>query len=68
MPNKEAPTYVRLDEQTEDIVSNLSEEKSLSKSSAIRLIIREWAQLKAGMVTIQKVGVIKDGKIDSEYL
>ncbi|MBU0519010.1 hypothetical protein KJ564_08760 [bacterium] len=67
---KDNITYVRLDDQAEEIVNGAMQKNSLDKSSAIRMIIREWAAMKAGMVTIPKIGIIKDGDkavIDPKY-
>lgn len=63
MNKSETPTYVRLDEQTEEIVLTLASEKSLSKSAAIRMIIREWANFKKNFVAVRKVGVIRGEKV-----
>lgn len=56
-------TYARFDEKEDEIVTNKSEELGISKAGAIRLIIREWAEMKKGFVTVPVVGTIKDGII-----
>ncbi len=63
-------TYMLANSDAE-IIENLAKVNGLtSLSSAIRMIIREWASMKAGMVTIPKAGIIQeDGKviIDPKY-
>jgi len=53
--NKNKTTYLRLDDQSEEIIKGVMNQKSLSKVAAIRLIIREWAEMKDRYVTIPKI-------------
>lgn len=66
--NKLQTKSYMLSEEEILIIADLCERNNISASSALRIIIRDWADMKAGLVTIQKVGVIKDGKVHSDYL
>lgn len=46
MTNKSQPIYIRLDKETGAIVENHLNKTKLDRSSAIRLIIREWKEMK----------------------
>ena len=63
MANKKAGIFVRLDEETETAVVDLVDSKSITKSGAIRLIIREWAQMKRQTVTVPVEGTITGDKV-----
>lgn len=56
---KDKFTPMRLDEKEEAIVAEMMDRTGLGKAAAIRLIIREWAEMKKQYITIPKVGIIK---------
>lgn len=69
MDKMKTKSYV-LGEEEILIIGDLQEQKNLSASSALRIIIREWADSKAGMVTVNVTGIVKDGKVvpvNSDY-
>jgi hypothetical protein len=52
------------------IVDEYQKKSGVSFSSTLGMIIREWASMKAGMVSIPKAGIVKDGDkivIDPKY-
>jgi len=62
---KDKIAYIRLDEITEKAVSEKMELTGLDQSKAIRLIIREWAEMKKQYTTVPVVGKItQDGTVE----
>ena len=55
--------YIRLDEQSEQAIAEKIALTGVNQSEAIRLIIREWAEMKRGYVTVPIAGTVKDGII-----
>ncbi len=58
--NKNKIAYLRHDEVTEKLVSQKMRETGLDQSKAIRVIIREWAQMKEQYITLPVKGFIDD--------
>ncbi len=52
--------YLRHDEVTEKAVFEKMQETGLDQSKAIRMIIREWAEMRKGYVTVPVKGYIDD--------
>lgn len=50
--------YLRHDELTEKIVAEKMKETGLDQSKAIRMIIREWAEMKKQYITVPIKGFI----------
>jgi len=57
---KDKIAYIRLDKEAEEIITAKISETGLSQSGAIRMIIREWAEMKKQFVTIPIKGYIDD--------
>jgi len=57
---KDKIAYIRLDKEAEEIIATKISETGLSQSAAIRMIIREWAEMKKQFVTIPIKGFVDD--------
>jgi len=55
--------YIRLDEKSEEAIAEKIASTGVNQSEAIRLIIREWAEMRKGYVTVPVVGTVKDGEV-----
>ena len=59
--------YIRLDEQAEAAIAEKIDQTSVNQSDAIRMIIREWAEMRKQYVTVPIAGVVaEDGKMTIE--
>lgn len=56
---KDKIAYIRLDDTAEAAVAEKMNLTGLDQSKAIRIIIREWAEMKKQYITIPKVGIVK---------
>jgi len=57
--------YIRLDEQSEQAIAEKIALTGVNQSEAIRLIIREWAEMKKQYTTVPVVGKItQDGTVE----
>jgi antitoxin component of RelBE/YafQ-DinJ toxin-antitoxin module len=57
---KDKIAYIRLDKEAEEIIATKISETGLNQSAAIRMIIREWAEMKKQFVTIPIKGFVDD--------
>lgn len=62
--NKTKFTTIRLDETERQAVDAKMNETGLGQAAALRIIIREWSEMKKQYVTVPVVGVIKENTID----
>jgi len=65
--NKTKIMSIRVDEQEDEILAKKSNEIGLGKAATVRLIIREWAEMRKNFVTVPiKGAVVEGGKITIE--
>ncbi len=58
-------TGISITREEKTIVDEYQKQTGISFSSTLGMIIREWASMKADLVTIPKAGIIiKDGKVE----
>jgi len=57
--------YIRLDEQSEEAIAQKIKDTGVNQSEAIRLIIREWSQMKAQYITVPVVGKVEGNLIQA---
>lgn len=61
--NKTKFTTIRLDEAERQAVEGKMNDTGLGQAAAIRLIIREWSEMKKLYMTVPVSGVIRDGAV-----